>query len=109
MSKDLTVKVGTYTDKGTGNEKGEYVRIGTILENDNGEYMLLDIGVDLAGLYIKQSKMNRDAGKQTKGTSLIVGVYERESRQNNQQSAPQSQAPASSGVDDNAFDDDIPF
>jgi len=29
--------------------------------------------------------------------------------QNNQQSAPQSQAPAFSGADDNAFDDDIPF
>jgi hypothetical protein len=113
MSKDLTVKVGTYKDKGTGQDKGEYVRIGTTLSNDNGEYILMDIGVDLAGLYIKQSKMNREAGKETKGSSLMVSVFERESRMSNQQSnqannfqQPQGQSSADGG---NAFDDDIPF
>jgi len=117
MNKDLVVKVGTYKDRGTGQDKGEFVRIGTLLDGENGEYILMDIGVDLAGLYIKQSKMNKEAGKATKGSSLMVGVYSRESRVDNnqsgqQQSQPaqqQNAAPAFSGANDNAFDDDIPF
>jgi len=102
MNKDLVVKTGTYRDKGTGTEKGEYTKIGTMLESENGEYILMDIGVDLAGLYIKQSKMNREAGKETKGASLMVGVYARESRMNQDQGQNNQQP-------NNNFDDDLDF
>jgi hypothetical protein len=57
--------------------------------------------------------MNREAGKETKGSSLMVSVFERESRMSNQQSNQGSNFqqpvhPINTGQDP-AFDDDIPF
>ena len=85
MTKRLVVKTGTYQKDGE--TKGEYTNIGVILNNDNGEYMLMDVGVSLAGLLAKQNVMNQNDGKQARG-SLMVSIFE-EQQNNNQQGGQQ--------------------
>jgi len=46
----LSVKTGTYTDR-NGQEKGRYKQVGTIEENQKGEYARFDL-VTLAGICI---------------------------------------------------------
>lgn len=93
--KRLAIKVGEYQKDGQ--TKGEYVKVGVLMSNDNGEYILLDPSVNLAGCLLKQRIMN--SGKQTKGKGDMVmcSVFE----QQQQQAAQQQTAPD--------FNDDIPF
>lgn len=56
MSKKITAKVGTYQKDGE--TKNRYQDIGVILGNANGEYILLDPGVSLAGVLAKQNAMS---------------------------------------------------
>jgi len=44
----LSIKTGTYTDR-NGQEKGRYKQVGTIEENQKGEYARFDL-VTLAGI-----------------------------------------------------------
>jgi len=53
MAKRIVVKVGSYTNA-QGETKGEYVKVGVILQNDNGEFILLDPAINHAGLLLKQ-------------------------------------------------------
>ena len=55
MTKRLTAKVGEYQKDGQ--TKGRYVDLGVILSNNNGEYILLDPSVSLAGVLAMQSAM----------------------------------------------------
>ena len=65
--KRIVIKVGEYQSKEDPNKmKGEYMKLGVILGGDNGEYILIDPTVNLAGCLLKQQIMN--AGKQNKGT-----------------------------------------
>jgi hypothetical protein len=59
MSKKITAKTGTYQKDGE--TKNRYQDIGVILSNDNGEYILLDPGVSLAGILAKQNTMNGES------------------------------------------------
>ena len=93
MAKRLTAKVGEYQKDGK--TKGRYVDIGVILSNSNGEYILLDPTVNLAGVMMKQRLMSG------KGESVMVGIWSDDDQKPAQQSS--SAAP----TDD--FDDDIPF
>jgi len=93
--KRLMAKVGTYTKDGK--EKGEYIKIGVILQNDNGEYALLDPSVNMAGIAFKQ--MQNGISKQG-SDSVIASIFLDESQQQ-----PQQQT---SGIGSN-FDDDISF
>lgn len=96
--KRLAVKVGEYEKNGE--TKGEYVRLGVIMtNNDGGEYLLLDPAVNLAGCLTRQNMMNHKKGKKT-GDKLLCSVFsDQQQSQGQQQSAP-------AGDD---FGDDIPF
>jgi hypothetical protein len=92
MSKRITAKVDEYQKDGQ--TKGKYVDIGVILSNSNGEYILLDPTVDLAGVLMKQRLMN----PQKAGNSVMCSIFDN----SNQSSAPQQQ-------DSDGFDSNIPF
>lgn len=97
MSKDLVIKVGEYQKDGE--TKGEYVKLGVILSNDNGEYALIDPTINIAGCLMKQRVMNQGKQNSGKGDMVMCGIYDRDSK-----SAPQQQAPA-----DHGFGDKPPF
>ncbi len=88
MAKRIVAKTGTYQKDGQ--EKGEYTKLGVILNNDNGEYMLLDPTVSLAGVLIKQNALAAKTGSQQRDM-LMVSIFEDDNQgqqQNNQQQAP---------------------
>jgi hypothetical protein len=86
---DLAVKTGSYQDN-QGNNKNRYQNIGTVMEGDNGKFILLDPLINLAAV-------PREAGKDR----IMVSMFEpREDGQ--RQAAPQRQQQA-------APVDDIPF
>lgn len=78
--KRLVAKVGEYEKNGE--TKGEYVRLGVILSNDNGEYILLDPCVNLAGVLMKQNQFNKKHNK-----SVMVSIFTAEPQQQGQQQA----------------------
>jgi hypothetical protein len=89
---DIAVKTGSYQDS-QGQTKNRYQNIGTMMQGDNGPYLLLDPLINLAAV-------PREQGKDRVICSLL------EPRDNAQQApaprqAPQRQQPA--------MDDDIPF
>lgn len=93
--KRIAAKTGTYQKDGE--TKGEYTKIGVILSNDNGEYILFDPTVNMAGIAFKQ----RVNGIAKDGSdSVIASIFTDEPKQ----SAPQQSA---SQADD--FNDSIPF
>ena len=71
--KRLTAKVGEYQKDGQ--TKGRYVDLGVIMANDNGEYIMLDPAVSLAGVLAKQNAMARGNGKQERD-SVMVSIFE---------------------------------
>jgi hypothetical protein len=79
MSKRLSVKVGEYEAQ-DGTIKGEYVQIGVILENSNGEYVLLDPAVSLSGLLARQNHLEWLKGGQVRA-NVMCGIYEDEPKQ----------------------------
>ena len=99
MAKRLAVKTGEYTNS-QGETKGEYTRLGVLMDGDNGPYLLIDPAVNLAGCLMKQNMMNHKAGKQVRD-SLMVSVFD-DSQQQNQQQGGQPQHNAMP-------DDDLPF
>ena len=109
MAKRIAAKVGEYQKDGK--TKGEYAKIGVILNNDNGEYILLDPTISMAGVLAKQNALARKTGKQERDM-VIASIFddsdqsgEHASGNSNQanptyeQGAPQGQA---------APNDDIP-
>lgn len=87
MAKRLVVKIGEYTNN-QGETKGEYTKIGVILNNQNGEFAILDPSVNLAGVLLKQNSL---AAKQNKQPSDGVMVSIFEDQQNGQGSQRQGQ------------------
>lgn len=76
MAKRISAKVGEYPDpQDQSKTKGEYVQIGVILNNDNGEYVLLDPSVSLSGVLAKQNEMEWKKGGQMRG-NIVCGIYE---------------------------------
>ena len=104
MAKRITAKIGTYMKDG--GQKGKYVNIGVILNNDNGEYILFDPSVNMAGIAFLQSQLP-DA--KPNSTSVIASIFTDEPREQaaqSQSSGSSNQAQQSSGDD---FSDDVPF
>ena len=97
--KKLMIKTGEYQKDGQ--TKGEYTKLGIIMSGTNGEYVLLDPAVNLAGCLIKQRVMN--AGKQNKGKGDMVmcSIFEDQPQQGQQQPNQQF-APAGQDFDDSA-------
>lgn len=75
MSRDLVIKVSEYTNR-EGETKGEYRKLGVILDGENGPYALIDPTVDLAGCLVKQRLMNPNKA----GNSVLCSIFDREKR-----------------------------
>lgn len=97
--KRIAAKTGSYTNK-EGETKGEYAKIGVILSNDNGEYILFDPTVNMAGIMLKQ-QVNGIA--KNGSDSVIASIFTDEPQQN----APQKAAQAQQNNANNGFDDDV--
>ncbi|WP_372857585.1 hypothetical protein [Pseudoalteromonas sp.] len=96
MAKRIVAKTGEYTNQ-QNEKKGEYTKLGVILNNDNGEYMLLDPSVSLAGVLIKQNALAAKTGGQQRDM-LMVSIFEddnqgQQPQQQQQQGGFQQQAP----------------
>lgn len=74
MTKKLLAKVGTYQNA-QGETKNDYVKLGVVISGDNGDFMLLDPSVNLAGALIKQNVMNMAEGKPQRD-SVMVSVFD---------------------------------
>lgn len=75
---DAVVKTGEYTD-GQGNTKGRYENVGSVMQGDNGQFLVLKRTFSAAGV---PNPDNKD--------SVIVSFFE-QNNQGQQQSAPQQQ------------------
>ena len=51
MAKRIVAKTGSFTNQ-QNEVKGEYAKLGVMLNNDNGEYILMDPCVNLAGSHL---------------------------------------------------------
>ena len=94
MVKRLTAKIGEYEKDGQ--TKGRYVEVGVILSSQNGEYILMDPTVNLAGVLTLQNMLNHKAGRKL-SDRVMVSVFS-EDRQGN-----------GGGGGDAAAGDDMPF
>jgi len=86
------------------------MKLGVVLSNDNGSYVLLDPSVNLAGALIKQNIMAEKQGKPARDM-LMVSIFEDDNQrqQPQQQSQPAQQSPQNNAPVDDGFDDEIPF
>lgn len=91
MSKRITAKVEEYQKDGE--TKGKYVELGVILENQNGEFILLDPTVNLAGVLAKQNAMEFKKGGQMRD-NVMCSIFDNSNQsegQNQQQGFNQQQ------------------
>jgi hypothetical protein len=94
---DLAVKVGSYTDKQTGQEKGRYQNVGAVMEGDNGSFIMLAKWFNPAGVTDSRG-----------GESVLLSMFEpKQDGQAPRQAAPAQKSAPSKGFDD--MDSDIPF
>ena len=105
MAKRLVIKTGEYTNA-QGETKGEYTRLGVMMDGQNGPYLLLDPSVSLAGCMAKQNMASHKAGKGV-NSSIMVSVFD--DAQQGQQQASQGQQQAPAGNMDGFDDSTIPF
>lgn len=90
MTKRLVAKTGTYTNN-QNETKGEYTKIGVLMQSNDGEFLLLDPCVNLAGVLVKQNALAMQEGKQVRD-SVMVSVFEQDNNQQQQgQQQPQQQ------------------
>lgn len=96
MTKRITAKIGEYQKDGQ--VKGEYADIGVILSNQNGEYVLLNPEVSLAGIMAKQMAMAMLKGEQVK-SNVIASIFDnsQQQQQGQQQGYQQSNPNYSNG------------
>jgi hypothetical protein len=123
MTKKLLAKVGTYTNQ-QGETKNDYCKLGVVMQGQNGEFMLLDPSVNLAGVLIKQNTMAVAEGKQQRD-SVMVSVFDGDNQQPGRFQQPQQQfqpqqqqgftpqqpqqSQQQSQAEQVPFDDDVPF
>jgi len=103
MAKRIMVKVDEYQKDGE--TKGKYTEVGVILNNNNGEYVLLDPTVNIAGVLAKQNSLAIKSGKESRDM-VMASIFTDEPRQQNAQQSQPANQPAP--IDD-SFNDDIAF
>lgn len=116
--KRLVAKVGEYQNQ-QGETKGEYLRIGVIGESQNGEYILLDPTINLAGVLTQQNIYAHSQKKKPSKRVMVSifddssqgGQYQQNTNQGRgQQNQAANQQPGNSAPSQGpSFDDDIPF
>lgn len=94
MAKRLVVKTGEYTNQ-QGETKGEYTKIGVILNNQNGDFILMDPSINLAGVLLKQNALAAKHGKQP-SDSVMVSVFDDQPQQSQPQQSGYQQQPQQS-------------
>jgi hypothetical protein len=92
MAKRIVAKIGTYEKDGQ--TKGEYAKLGVMLNNNNGDYMLLDPSISLAGVLAKQNVMAAKAGTEQRDM-VMISIFDDDNQ--NQQQAPQQQQQTQQG------------
>jgi hypothetical protein len=98
--KDLCVVVGKYTDK-SGAEKNSYRTIGSLMESDKGDFILLDP-------FFNTAAVQREAGRDR----IMVSMFDpKDSTQPEQSQHNKANANAYQAQKDNPqpMDDSIPF
>ena len=93
MAKRIVAKTGEYQKDGQA--KGEYTKLGVMLNNNNGDYMLLDPSVNLAGVLIKQNTLALKKGGEQRDM-VMISIFEDDNQnqgmqQNNQGMQQQNQ------------------
>lgn len=85
MARRIVAKTGSYTNQ-QNETKGEYTKIGIMLSNDNGEYMLLDPCVSLVGVLVKQNALSAKTGGGQRDM-VMVSIFDDDNnkQQNNNQ------------------------
>lgn len=78
MAKRLVAKTGEYQNQ-QGETKGEYTKLGVVLSNQNGEYILLDPAVSLAGILVKQNALAMKKGEQARD-NVMISIFEDENQ-----------------------------
>ncbi len=91
MAKRIVAKTGEYTNQ-QNEVKGEYTKLGVMLNNNNGDYMLLDPSVNLAGVLIKQNALAAKTNKEQRDM-VMISIFEDDNnqQQNNNQNQQQPQ------------------
>lgn len=94
---DLAVKTGSYKDK-DGNVKNRYENIGTVVEGDNGPYIIMKRTFNPAGV---PNPENRD--------TIVVSMFAPRDGNSAPASAPAQQQQNTAPSGNPANDDNIPF
>jgi hypothetical protein len=106
MPKRITAKIDEYVKDGQ--TKGKYVDVGVIMSNQNGEYILLNPTIDLAGILMRQRILAQQTQKKA-GNAVMCSIFDNDQ----QQGAQSNQRPAQGGNQNTGSgsfaDDDIPF
>lgn len=107
MARRIVAKTGEYTNQ-QGEKKNEWTKIGVIMSNDNGDYVMLDPTVNLSGVLQKQNMLAAQKlknGENAKiGSSVMCSVFD-DSNQAGQSSPQQNTGGGAMGGN---FDD-VPF
>jgi len=97
--KQLVAKVGTYRDRTTGEEKGRFQNIGTMMKNDDGSvFLLLDTTFNPAGVPDPQGRGN-----------VLVNVWDMRDRNTPAGSGGGAGGGVSHDTTRPPIDDEIPF
>jgi len=99
MAKRLVIKTGEYQKDGE--TKGEYTRLGVMLDSEHGPYILIDPTVSIAGCLTKQNMLNHKHKKDIR-TSVLVNIFDDDNKK-------QATATNENLSDGEKYDDDIPF
>lgn len=89
MAKRIVAKTGEYQKDGQA--KGEYTKLGVMLNNNNGDYMLLDPSVNLAGVLIKQNALAAKTGKEQRDM-VMISIFDDDNQQQNSNQGQQQQS-----------------
>lgn len=94
MAKRIVAKTGVYQKDGQ--EKGEYTKLGVMLNNNNGDYMLMDPCINLAGVLLKQNALAAKTGGQQRDM-VMISIFDDDNQQQGQQSNQQARQQAPQG------------
>lgn len=96
--KDLVVKMGTYTDRNSGQEKSRWETIGAIMQSDEDQSMF----VMLKRTFNPAGVPNQDSRE-----SILVSAFDPQPRDGSEQRGGASKPPTG-GAGSN-MDDEVPF
>jgi hypothetical protein len=90
MAKRIVAKTGSFTNQ-QNEVKGEYTKLGVLLTNDNGDYMLMDPCVNLAGVLLKQNALAAKTGGQQRDM-VMISIFDDDNQQQQSNQGQQQQA-----------------